>query len=436
MNSAARPVRSHLRLALLASVFAGIQAAAADTPPTSTVESVQTAFKAFSAPTATEPEKRAAWERAASEIRKHPASFVGADFRAFRKMADALGEDAIFSALIDKAIEQASEEHPQTLCRLLNYRADFRLTRENDPKGSEADCRRAMDFGKTCPFPAYSACADRLYGIYVRDGRTEAACETRLSVLRRPESNGAWVAKHLFDAGASPETLETALRELRRKSATAGGSALRNLATTAQPEAIKILIALGRPAEAACEARTALSLALDSAWPRLSEYAARALKAADGNAARAASFLEFVSEPLSEAKRKPSVRNPLADFPRLRDSVRDAESDRLEQSPAPSSWREWLDRSSKLCWLDRPVDATEAAMTAFALCPMTENALAECARAATRPALAATRDETLAAAIVDWMLYGPAGKDSKMGTSDDLDAPLSALRAVLGGNAP
>ena len=84
----------------------------------------------------------------------------------------------------------------------------------------------------------------------------------------------------------------------------------------------------------------------------------------------------------------------------------------------------------------RPLDSIDAARSAFALCPMTTDALKKCTEAISRPILVATRDMALAQRVVDYLLFGVAGPDGQPDTADDLNDPFPEVRQRLAYHPP
>lgn len=342
--------------------------------------------------------------------------------------ADALGKpnEAVARATAFLATI-APLEQPAAYAEAANARAAVLHLHLRDHAGAEGDCRRVVELGKACPQPAYLAAVDRLAAVLTDGGKTNEAADALLLAYAYPLPPPAGTARKLIDAGASKSVLEEAVTSLRRRLAGASANAAELQASLdkIQPELIELVLGLGRPEEAVKECRVFALGASDRAYPQAIELGARCLKTLDGHLGRANALLDFhATAPLP-----PEVRNPLFDFPVLTDAVR-AES--LARAGTPiTEWTGWINRAAHLSWLDRPVDAMEAARAAFAACPMASNSLQACANAVTRPILVASRNPELAQKVADYLLTGPAGVDGAIGTSDDLSDPFPECRRLL-----
>jgi hypothetical protein len=250
-----------------------------------------------------------------------------------------------------------------------------------------------------------------------------------LGLLDHPSLPPAWFADRLLSLGTAPEARVKAIDALRRRMAQVPASeqAYRITAERIQPQVVALLLALGRTDEALAECRVTLQLASERGYESAVGTAAKALKCADANLGRANVLLAFASAP----EPSPSVPNPLLTVPEAADPVRTAFAERLSSLPDSPDWHDHLSRSLSWLWLDRPADAMRAAVRAFSLCPLETNALQQCAAAATRPFLIATRDEAAVQPLLEFLLLGSDGPDGQAGTADDLPDPFPALTARM-----
>ena len=334
--------------------------------------------------------------------------------RAQKKNAPAEA-DAFLSKAFADSFDPATA--PDAFALLAVQRAD--LLRTQLGKGDEAAALYAavLDLGATAPEREFSLAAERLAALQNEAGKRDEAAETILLAIGRSSFLQGGLAARLVETGAAADQLGKAVETLRRRMAAPPESEgeYRGRAERIQPEIVTLLLAAGRPADAFVEARTLAFQASDQRYALAAELVARALKALDGNLGRANAWLASQSAAVTNA---PSP--VLLSLPAASDPVRAEAYAAL--GPIPSEWGALLARSRQLLWLDRPAEALDAAVAAFAVCPLREDALQACANAAARPLLVATRDDAAANALVDWLLFGPSA-----GAED----PLPGLRARL-----
>lgn len=337
------------------------------------------------------------------------------------------------SSILSRAIETVSTNNMQSFVSLANADAAILLNNLSDPESAEARARSVLAFGDSCPGPAYSAASSMLSVVLAMRGDKTGAVEALLMSLRHPSVPSPGVASKLIALGAEATDMEEALRLLRESVASLAFSSIdagqfSRAVELVQPETIELLLRLGKRGEAALECRALLFSVSNPGYKSAVELTARTLKAWDGNLGRANAFLEFQG---ADSTNHATRGNILMDYPALDDSVRRECSEALSAQPPPSSWNGWLLRSASLLWLDRPADAMDAALEAFAVCPFVEFSLQACAQAVVKPLLVATRDESLARIAVDHLLYGAPGRDGAAGTADDIPDPFPGIREKL-----
>lgn len=343
-------------------------------------------------------------------------------------LADNLGKAADASSLLAATIATVSpEKQPACFAEMANARAAILHRQLHDAAGAEAETRRVLALGDTCPAPAYATAADRLVELLAEGGRTNEAASALLLLIRHASLPAAGFARKLIDAGAAPAQIEEALGLLRSRMATpfAGPAELQLRSDRLQPEVVELLLALGRPDEAVGECRVFALCTSDRSYPQAIELAARCFKSLDGDLGRANALLDFHSS----APPPPGANNPLFDLPALGDAVRAATAQQTERRPA--DWSGWINRAALYAWLDRPADSMDAARAAFSSCPMVSNSLQVCANAVARPLLLATRDAALGQRLADFLLMGSAGPDKIVGTKDDISDPFPEARRRL-----
>lgn len=290
-----------------------------------------------------------------------------------------------------------------------------------DPAAAEATYRQVLALGQTCPAASCLAAADGLSVLLVASGRSREVPEILLQTAAHHEALPSGLARKLADCGASTNMLQDASMLLRKRLARAVMNDQMADFERLQPELIDILLAMDRAEEAVAECRVLAFCASDRGYPQAIELAARCFKILDRHLGRANRLLDFHQDAAGSA----GVANPLLEISALNDSVRGDVADALARDPAPVDWMGWRRRTILQLWLDRPVQALNAARMAFAACPLSAKELQTCADGITRPVLVATRDTALVQRMTDYMLRGSAGADGAEGTADDLDDPFA-----------
>lgn len=332
--------------------------------------------------------------------------------------------------VLSNAINTVSTEEVEAFVSLANAQAAIFQNNLADANAAEMLVREVIALGDQCPVSAYSTAVGQLALILSEKGDREGVVEVLMLLLKHSGPPSSGIAQKIIAAGATSADIEASLRLLRLRMGQMPSNASTYCAGVErlQPEVIEFLLALGRRDEAVRECRVLVFLASDKVYPQAVELAAQCLKRLDGNLGRANALLEFQSVDSGLAVKQ---RNVLLDFSSLDDAVRTESYTLLAVTEEPTDWNEWLLRSTYLLWLDRPVEAVDAAVEAFSLCPLSETALQTCAAAAVRPILVATRDSTAAQTVIDYMLFGDLGRDGKAGTEDDITDPFPEIRAKL-----
>jgi hypothetical protein len=311
---------------------------------------------------------------------------------------------------------------------------------DKDPKNAEVYYRKVIALGDTCPSGRFHDASSRLAHYKSDAGDKEGAIALLLPVvIKHPSTPPSWAAQRIMELSPPQKTITECVEAMKAAMAKpyndAGGFISR--AERLLPGTVDFLLALGRGEEALQECKAMLFLANEGFYQRAVEITAKALKQADGNLGRANEFLMFQSEESGNAP--PLMANPLfikktrgaSESGNKPDPVREKAYAEMSASPAPSEWNQWLARSAWLLWLDRPAEATDAALEAFKSCPLEERHLQTCAAAVVRPYLVVTRDYATARVALDFMLYGAAGKDGAAGTADDIKDPFPAIKTKL-----
>ncbi len=329
------------------------------------------------------------------------------------------------------AVIAETQADPATVAPLLLLQADIYDRHLDDKAKAIANLQTIIAFGVNCSGADYTTAANRLAAILFNDGQSAAAATTLLALARHPQSSVTGLGQKLIGMAAPATCLVEALELLRTQinASFSNPTTFRTALQRLQPEVITLLLALQRTDEAIAECRAFAFVAQDRDYAKAIELAAQCLKACDGNLGRANALLAFHQQEAPPA----GSRNPLLAFK----PVTDPQRERLEkESQPPANWSDWLDRAVLAAWLDRPLDSIDAARSAFALCPMTTDALKKCTEAISRPILVATRDMALAQRVVDYLLFGVAGPDGQPDTADDLNDPFPEVRQRLAYHPP
>ncbi len=344
-------------------------------------------------------------------------------------LADTLGRPQVADGILVAGRDSLPKDASAALARIDVARAAILADYLAQADQAETLWRDVLSLGPSAHERDFSSATDRLSAMLRDKGDKEGATVVLLGLLDHPSLPPAWFADRLLSLGTAPEARVKAIDALRRRMAQVPASeqAYRITAERIQPQVVALLLALGRTDEALAECRVTLQLASERGYESAVGTAAKALKCADANLGRANVLLAFASAP----EPSPSVPNPLLTVPEAADPVRTAFAERLSSLPDSPDWHDHLSRSLSWLWLDRPADAMRAAVRAFSLCPLETNALQQCAAAATRPFLIATRDEAAVQPLLEFLLLGSDGPDGQAGTADDLPDPFPALTARM-----
>ena len=340
-----------------------------------------------------------------------------ADFLAMR-MKDIDGGIAILDAAIGRNGSDAnalSQLRLKKLGFLVSARRDDELERE----------AKAVLAISNCPASGLSSATYALADLKSRQQKPDEAGRLLLALVERCGNQvPAGIAQKLVELKVSEACLESAVDALRQSLATMplnDVGAFRDAVARVQPEVVCILNHLGRSDEALAECRAFVFCAAEKDYQSAVMATASTLKKADGNLGRAVAFMEFQKKGVV-----PGGRNVVMGAPKLSDRVRSEALKALAEEKS-ASWNRSLAVSVRLLWLDEPVLAVKAALDAFALAPFDANALQQCANAAMRPVLVATRNPEAVNGIVEYLTYGANGRDGQPGTKDDLSSPLAQV---------
>lgn len=349
-----------------------------------------------------------------------------------QRMASVLGSqmsrysDAV--KVLADAEERVGDRDGDVRAALLNAQAGLLSTHLGDVKAAREKAEAVLALGDKASMWQYSAAVNLLVAMDMQSGNQDAVLSNLMLLLKHREMPPTDIARRIADAGAPPTMLEECVKLLRERMTDWRAPDFNSRLERVQNEVIELLSTLGRFEEALGESRVFLFAASDGSYQQAANLTAKTLKALDGNLGRMNAFLAFQS---ADAESGEAGENVIMTVPALHDEVRKEGMKQLTEGPQPGNWNAWLVRSTHLLWLDRPADALDAAAKAFALCPVSENNLQTCAAAVTRPLLVATRDPAAAQKLLDYLLWGAAGRDGKAGTNDDLKDPFPEARRTL-----
>jgi len=368
-------------------------------------------------------------EKCLKDARLTPVLRSAVAVKASQILSEHLKRPSDADALLVQTKTAISTNDAEAYATLCLARAALRESLHDTP-GAIAELETILDYGEAGREWdwTYTPAMQRLALLLASEGRNEEAVVALLRMLGTLKSPPTGIAKRLIEVGAEATACEEVLAMLRRH--ILGASELgdmRQRIERIQPEVVDLLLALDRPAEAVAECRVFTLCAPDRTYPQAADLTARCLKALDRNLVRANAFLDFQRAVISPTN---AVENVLLTFPTLSDTIRKEAYGKLAATDS-SDWMALLIRSTMLCWMDRPVEAVEAARKAFMLCPMEESSLQACANAIARPILVLTRDPALAQRAVDHLLYGGDGPDGIRGTEDDIVDPLPEIFGKL-----
>ena len=324
------------------------------------------------------------------------------------------------------------KDNPALFASIANIHAELLYSTLSNITGAEKLCSQVLELGNQCPPDSYFSSAYMLAKIVYGNRNTEKTIDTLMLTLKHQSLPPRGIAKRLIDMNAPFEKLDECVSLLRQRMIadipTQNEQQLRDCVERIQPELIKLLIALGRKDEALGECRVYLFATQMNNYAGGVDLIAETLRVCDNNFYRINAFLNFQRASAEELK---TQNNPIMGFPQLNDAVRMGILKSFEDNAPPIDHSGWRMRSLYLIWLDRPAEAMNAAVNALMASPMSTGSLQSCANAVVWPLLVATRDTAFAQSVVDYLLWGEAGADGILGTSDDIVNPLPEARKRL-----
>lgn len=338
-----------------------------------------------------------------------------------QKLSDAAGAAGTLGA----ALAWPGNDKPTVLQLRIKRLEYLRGARQEDELEREA---RLVLADPDCPSQSYLMVVYALVDLAVRRKDAKTAGELLLEAVRKVDVVPQGIARRFVDANVDGATFDAAVTALRTRIAEMpldDAAAFRSALERIQPEVVELLNHTGRCDEALAECRVLVLSSSPRSFQSAVNLTAVSLKRADGNLGRAMAFVNFQKKGLV-----PKGRNILMAAPQLADSVR-VEARKSLPVGRSESWSESLAVSARLIWLDDPLSAVREAMRSFALAPFDNKSLQTCADAVMQPVLTMTRDPETSKGIVDFLMYGPDGRDGVRGTPDDLPSPFDGLAPVL-----
>ncbi len=328
----------------------------------------------------------------------------------------------------DRETKAFPEGNPDLLAGLLIPKAAI-LFGENDFTDAIIEYEAAIDLLDVLP----ATLAPTVFFNYSRACREvndlDRAAKLFLQELKKYDlSLCSQIVSLLIDLPCSQDQMMEAVGLLHEK--VGAGLSVNKLADSYQCDIIRLLVSAGKSNEALSEGRVMLYTCPEKSIPVATERIAWVFKSSDGNLGRANTFLKFQKFGMPGEDGKAGTENDLpdllADIPPVSDPRRNAVYESFMDS-LPTDWMGFKRRGDVLVYLDRYADALQAYRRAFELCPMSEKELQAVTDAATTLIIRVAKDIPLAERFVQYVMFGPAGMDGRVGTSDDIKDPLPEI---------
>ena len=386
--------------------------------------------------------------RKALDIEKAPASLLTLNAGladAYAKLTDLANQKAVLESILTQFAPLATNSAcagtivaTRLKLALLYHQTlgDHKKAQEEYEKGLEAARSLppvGMDGNLINAIPL--GCLD-LAGIYRDTKQPEKGLPLLLSFMefyRTTPSSLKVTMDALCEAAGGEAQLESACTALRSNMAACATS--RQLADMLQPVIVKLLLKQGKAQDALCEAKAYFYTCPTGDVAAAMDLVAASFKAVDHNLARANRFLKYQKFGPAGEDGKPGTADDIADVLREVPATADPARTRLYEGAVaaiPVTWTAERERARFCVYLDQPAKGLEALERSFDLCPPNETDLQSCVDALTDFIIRYTKDTATAEALVQYIMFGPAGKDGKAGTADDIEAPIPKIAQELG----
>lgn len=201
-----------------------------------------------------------------------------------------------------------------------------------------------------------------------------------------------------------------------------------------QTEVIRLLVNAGKSQEALQEGRIMFYTCPEKSLPAAIEQIAWIFKSSDGNLGRANAFLNYQKYGPAgedgEADTADDIPDLLKDVPPVSDKSRNALYETYIRA-LPTDWQGYKNRGHAFLYVDRPDESFQAYRRAFELCPMVEKDLQSVTDGVTSCIVRMSRNPALGEQFVEYVMFGPAGKDGRLGSPDDIKDPVPEILAML-----
>lgn len=321
--------------------------------------------------------------------------------------ADILRQYGAVEEVVDQVMASIDAGAIASQAALLQVKAELAIA---DERPDDAKTYNQMAFELLKDSNLLSASPHREWAMTYADflvweGETHQAVDVIMVLIEQIPASANWSApvNKLLEISTNADELQDAAQLLREKIADAHH--FEPSVSSFQPDIIRLVGASGDP-RVIQEARVYLNLCGVNEIAGAIERVSWAFKVVDGNLSRANRFLEFHKQ----GHDIPNVLNEVA-MARDEDVLKLFDRDISNKEEYSSS--DWLRRAKVSLYLDDPVAAFDSYLNAFALSPLENTSLQGIVDALVRLIVVNTKDEQLAADLVEFLVDGESSEDNE-----------------------
>ena len=380
------------------------------------------------------PRVRAAFQQAMAD-----GTWLTEDLRVSFAMAFAgylkgIGSTNEAVAVLDQSLKDTPNATPAMRAAAVRARTEIYAERPADRAKARAGYEELIAMGESAGVPtlcwAYTACADT----WAQEGNAGKSIELLHACIKLPSAPATLLYAPLAALLAQPMTDAQAAATFVLLRERIAGSIDTSMAEACQQTVVRLLLARRRNPEALQEARVLFYTTSDRTVQPAVDLVMAGLKAVDSNLGRVNRFLKFQKYGPAGEDGKPGTADDLDDVLRTVPPLQDPERARIFEGGLkglPDDWAGWKKRGQLQFYLGRPDEAFKCYRRAFDLCPLTAAELQGVTDLLTGVVIRQTKDAAAARQLVQFLMFGSAGKDGKEGTEDDLADPCPAIVAKL-----
>lgn len=343
-----------------------------------------------------------------------------------------LDQPASAVSLLDRELTALPSGNAAQQADLLVAKVKILAQDLKDYAGAEDACRKVLELSAQIPAALLIEAYVNLAQVLQITNRPDEAAELILDAVKKITANPSRIIQQLLEIEIGNPPLEEALWILRER--IAGQFATNSVVDQYQPDIIRLLIKISKTQEAMQEAYVFLFTCSDKSVPAAVELIALTYKTHDSNLGRANAFLKFQKYGPSGEDGKTGTEDDLTDLMKSVPIMSDERRARLFQvkmNALSTDWTGWKQRGDMLSYMGKIAEAVTAYKKSFELCPMNEKDLQSAADVLVGCVMRIAKDKAIAEALIQFLMFGPAGKDAQVGTADDLKDPTPDILKMV-----